>query len=141
MVKMAISNPGIPGFVSPIEAYTNFVTYISSDTTLDYLILFGFPWLAIVSAVAVRYVPSDTKSQIWSQGFLIFSLFGWALNSFNMLLVEINSASFVLEIGGDPYESVLMRTGFLFVTINVTWILLFVLVGLIVLIPRRKTLE
>lgn len=40
VVKVATSNPGIPGFVSPIEAYTNFVTYLSEGTNLDFFVLF-----------------------------------------------------------------------------------------------------
>lgn len=141
MVKVATSNPGIPGFESPIEAYTNFVTYLSEGTNLDFFVLFVFPWLVVACAAAVRYAPAGSRFRLGSQGFLVVTIFAWVLNSFNMLLVEINGASFALEIGSDPYEAVLMKTGFLFITINTTWILLFVFVGLLLLIPRRRTPE
>lgn len=123
---------------SPVEAYTTFVTYMSRETHLDMALFQILPWLAIAAAVAVRYAPSGSKVKNWAGVTLAATIGLWVVNSFNILLTMMNGAESARELGIDPYESLLLQSGFFYILLISSWIAVSATISLTLLLPRKQ---
>lgn len=123
---------------SPVEAYTAFVTFLSRETHLDMALFQILPWLAIAAAVAVRYAPSVSKVKTWAGVTLAVAVSLWVLNSFNILLTMMNGAESARELGIDPYDSLLLQSGFFYILLISSWIAVSITISLTLLLPRKQ---